>query len=154
MTTKYPEAQLAARWIDQRLRELVLHHQPLADAIVAAFDERHDAAATPTVERRRARGPLDAVLVAMLGTDVRQARALLRMRGELAVPGGQLSAVPADVLRQLDAMDRDHDANATTLAAELDWIDEQVEWGYEVQRCRHDGDTLPTAEMRGEECGS
>ncbi len=159
MTTKYPEAQLAARWIDQRLRELVMHYQPLADAIGAAFDERHDAAATPSVERRRARGPIEVALMDMRGDDVRRAKSLLRMRDALAAPGGQLAAVPTDVLRQLDAMGREHDAYMTKLAAELDWLDEQVEWDYEVKRCRHDGDTLPTAEMwgvepRGEECDS
>jgi hypothetical protein len=144
MSATNPKAQLACRWIDQRLREVVMHYQPLVDAIGEAFDERHDAAATPPADRRRARGPLGASLMAMLGDDVRRATCLLRMRDGLATPGGQLAAVPADVLRQLDAMDREFDAYATKLAAELDWIDEQVEYGLEVQRCIRDGDVLPT----------
>lgn len=138
-----PKAMFAARWIDQRLREVVTHYRPMADAVDDAFHERHPPGSLGKTERQRARQKLAGRFCDARARALAEADSLLSMRGQLAPHPDALPAVPADVLGELRRMRREHEEYMAKLAAELDWIDRAVEYSREVARAGRDGDTPP-----------
>lgn len=151
--SKNPEALYATRWIDQRLREIVMHFQPMAEAI----SEGHREAAVPaTADARqfqRERELLAGKIRDMRGRAIHEADALLALRRTLAARCIVFPQEPPEIVGELAELRRIHEAQMAKLAEEWDWFERAYEYQVECSRCDHDGDERPSPAAYGLEPG-
>jgi len=141
---KNPAALLAARWIDQRLSELVGHFTPLVTAVADAFDERHPPGSLDSVDRRRKRQLVAADFATMREATVREVDRLLKLRQGLAERPADVPPVPGRVLSKLAELRAAHESWREQQAAELRRFEDELEYAQECSRCLHDGDERPS----------
>jgi hypothetical protein len=136
-------ALYAARWIDQRLRELVLHWQPTMEAISEAHREVAKATATDPRDFHGKRNLLAGEIARMRGRMIDEADSLLKLRQEIAPRTEAFPREPRDVRGELERLRRVHKAYLAERYAEDEWFDNWLEYSIESARCEHDGDVLP-----------
>lgn len=135
--TKPTPAFLAARWIIQRLRELV-RYRPLAASTIEAIGRRDYGG--DNIQRS-----LDQAAITRLRRVVlRQADGLLALLNRIGSGITPFPSVPADVSRELTRLRREDREERDRLAVECEWLDRQVEFEVERMRCWHDEDTSPS----------
>lgn len=139
-----PQSLYAARWIDQRLREIVMHFQPMAEAISDGHRETAAPSKTDPRQFQRERGLLAAKIRDMRGRVIHEADDLLSLRRKLAARCAVFPQEPPEIMGELAAMRRTHEAQMAKLAEELDWFDRAYEYHVECSRCDHDGDERPS----------
>jgi hypothetical protein len=140
---KTKAASYAARWIDQRLRELVIHWQPTMEAISDAHRETACITADDPREFKRARETLAGEVARMRGEMIREAEKLLELRRKIAPRVGAFPCEPADVTGELKRLRLLHDAYLKERYAEEEWFDNALEYSVERARCERDGDVPP-----------
>lgn len=138
-----PEALHAARWIDQRLRELVMHFQPMAEAISEGHRETAGPAAAGPRQFQRERELLAVTIRDMRGRMIHEADSLLTLRRKLAARCSVFPQEPPEIVGELAELRRMHEAQMKKLAEEWDWFDRAYEYHVECSRCDHDGDVRP-----------
>jgi hypothetical protein len=141
--TNYSSALYAARWIDQRLRELVMHWEPTMKAIGEAHREAAQATATDPRDFQSKRQVLSAEISDMRGAMLREAKKLVGLRGKITPRTGVFPQVPPDVEAELKRLQQKHDAYLAERYAEEEWFDNAFEYSLECARCQNDGDVLP-----------
>jgi hypothetical protein len=144
--TEPTHAQLAERWIIQRLREIVTRREPMVAAMRAAIDAAYDGGRAGCDDRRW-REPAKR----RIGTDIREkslreAEILLDVRRRYIEGEPGIGTLPDDIEQWLAAMKREQADYIAEMAAECDWLEDVVERHYEAVQAYHDGDTLPTRE--------
>jgi hypothetical protein len=143
-------ALYAARWIDQRLREVVLHFQPTAEAISEAHRTlAPEGSAAGPHGFRRERQLLAVKIRDMRGRVISEADSLIKIRRQISAGATPFPKEPPDVIGELERIRRKHNADMEKLAAECDWFERSFEYHVECQRCDHDGDVRPSLASYG-----
>ncbi len=148
-----PQALYAVRWIDQRLREIVMHFQPMAEAISDGHRETAAPAKTDPRQFQRERHLLAVEIRDMRGRVIREADDLLSLRRKLTARCTVLQQEPPEIMGELADMRRTHEAQMAKLAEELDWFERAYEYHVECSRCDHDRDERPSSADYGVEDG-
>ena len=136
-------ALYAARWIDRRLRELVMHWQPTMEAISDAHRETVSVTADGPRDFKRAREVLAGDIARMRGEMIREAEKLLALRRKITPRGSVFPHEPPEVLAELKRLRQMHDEYLRERHAEEEWFENAWEYSLERARCEHDGDVLP-----------
>lgn len=136
-------ALYAARWIDRRLRELVMHWQPTMEAISDAHRESVSITADDPRDFKRAREVLAGEIARTRGEVIGAAEMLLSLRRKITPRGSVFPQEPPEVLAELKRLRRMHDEYLRERYAEEEWFDNAWEYSLERARCEHDGDVLP-----------
>jgi hypothetical protein len=136
-------ALYAARWIDRRLRELVMHWQPTMEAISDAHRETVSVTADDPRDFKCARAILAGDIARMRGEMIREAEKLLALRRKITPRGSVFPQEPPEVLAELKRLRRLHDEYLREWEAEEEWFENAWEYSLERARCEHDGDVLP-----------
>jgi hypothetical protein len=136
-------ALYAARWIDQRLRELVGHWRPTMEAISDAHRECAKETATDPRDFQNKRQLLAGEIARMRGDMLRDADGLLKLRRKIAPASGAFPQEPPEVLAELKRLRRAHDEYLAEQRAADEWFENAFEYSRECARCEHDGDVLP-----------
>lgn len=139
-----PEALHATRWIDQRLREIVMHFQPMAKAVSDGHRETAAPAKTDPRQFQRERELLAVKIRGMRGRAIHEADDLLALRRQLAARCRMFPQEPLEIIGELAEMRRTHEAQMEKLAEEWDWFERAYEYHVECSRCDHDGDVRPS----------
>lgn len=143
----------AARWIDQRLREIVMHFQPMAEAISDGHRETAAPNKTDPRQFQRERELLAAKIRGMRGRAINEADDLLSLRRTLAAKCSVFPKEPPEIMAQLARMRCSHEAEMAKLAEEWDWLERAYDYHVECSRCDHDGDERPSPADYGLEDG-
>jgi len=129
----------AMRWIDERLRALVLHAKPLANAVDEGMNE-YPAIGFAGDELRAFRRDREANWHWLRSREIDEANALVELWRECAESDdGTAPSVPADVIRAIAALQCERDSHLATVAAECDLVGANAELAIEGQRARYDG---------------
>ncbi|NQW47866.1 MAG: hypothetical protein HQ464_08870 [Planctomycetes bacterium] len=143
MTKKNTAALYAARWVDQRLRELVVHWRPTMEAISEAHREVAQATATDPRDFMFKRRLLATEIAQMRGDMLREADKLLKLRQKVTPQAGAFPQEPPEVLAELKRLRRAHDEYLAERRADEEWFDNVWDYSMECSRCQHDGDVMP-----------
>lgn len=143
MTKKNTAALYAARWVDQRLRELVVHWRPTMEAISEAHREVAQATATDPRDLMFKRRLLATEIAQMRGDMLREADKLLKLRQKVTPQAGAFPQEPPEVLAELKRLRRAHDEYLAERRADGEWFDNVWDYSMECSRCQHDGDVMP-----------
>lgn len=143
MTKKNTAALYAARWVDQRLRELVVHWRPTMEAISEAHREVAQATATDPRDLMFKRQLLATEIAQMRGDMLREADKLLKLRQKVTPRAGAFPQEPPEVLAELKRLRRAHDEYLAERRADEEWFDNVWDYSMERSRCQHDGDVMP-----------
>lgn len=133
----------AARWVDQRLRELVMRWQPTMEAISDAHREVAQAIATDPRDFQWKRQLLAGEIARMRGDMLRDADNLLKLRRKIAPLSGLFPHAPPVVLAELRRLQQTHNQYLAEREAEEQWFDNAWDYAQECARCEHDGDVRP-----------
>jgi len=136
-------ALFAARWIDQRLRELVGHWRPTMEAISDAHREWAKETATDPRDFQNKRQLLAAEIAQMRGDTLRDADRLLKLRRKIAQRCVAFPQEPPEVLDELKRLRKAHDEHLAERRAADEWFENAWEYSLECSRCQHDGDVMP-----------
>lgn len=136
-------ALYAARWIDQRLHELVIHWQPTMEAISDTHRELASATASDPRDFKWARGALAARIAQMRGDMIHDAEQLLDLRQKITPPAGMFPQTPPAVVAELRRLRQLHDEHLEERYAEEKWFQNALDYHFEGIRCERDGDVLP-----------
>jgi len=137
-------AMLAARWIDQRLHEMVTHWQPTMQAISDAHRETASVTAGDPRGFTQTRQMLAGDIARMRGDMIRDADKLLDLRQKIAPQSGVFPQVPPIVVAELRRLRGLHAEYLEERYAEEQWFDRALDYHFECTRCEHDGDVRPS----------
>ena len=124
MSTVPSRAAIAIRWIDQRLREIVLHHDALVEAVLAAIDEHR---AAGRIDDRGRREIVATIAANRRDATISEADSLLRIREKCVGGRSDIATLPASVFAALSKLRDEQRRYRDEQAEESAWFDEVFE---------------------------
>lgn len=141
--TEPTPSQMAERFIQQRLREIVTRHEPLMDAAAKAIAEAEAVGRIDSRERER-------FVAGVRQTAIRHADALLRLRESVIEGQSGIGSLPGDIVAGLTRLRADEQAYQQSLDAIDDgWFHSEMDFQLAAMQAAFEGDIMPAREDYG-----